>query len=163
MALAVPSPKLQALLKDFQQIASMSGYLNHSFDLPQLRLFFTLYGRVMVASPEAGLAMMPKLQAWCEAQSLRLREGSSSAIMPPQIQVSAPQTLPDGRDYIVATLTFNTKVTETSYLRVRTAVLAVYQEALKMREAGFGAAGESGEPAAPGAEAPVPAAPEEAP
>ncbi len=137
MALTQPSPKLQALLKDFQQIASMSGYLNHSFDPPQLRLFFTLYGRVMVASPEVGLALTPQLQAWCEGQSLRLREGSSSAIMPPQIQVSAPQTLPDGRDYLVATLTFNTKVTETSYLRVRTAVLAAYQEALKMREAGF--------------------------
>ena len=46
---AQPSPKLQALLKDFQQIASMSGYLNHSFDPPQLRLFFTLYGRVEIA------------------------------------------------------------------------------------------------------------------
>ena len=137
MAQPQPSPKLQALLKDFQQIASMSGYLNHSFDLPQLRLFFTLYGRVMVTSPAAGLALTPQLQAWCDGPSLRLREGSSSAIMPPQIQVSAPQTLPDGRDYVVATLTFNTKVTETSYLRVRTAVLAAYQEALKMREAGF--------------------------
>ena len=137
MGLTQPSPKLQSLLKDFQQIASMSGYLNHSFDLPQLRLFFTLYGRVMVATPEEGLALTPQLQAWCESQSLRLREGSSSAIMPPQIQVSAPQTLPDGRDYLVATLTFNSKVTETSYLRVRTAVLAAYQEALKMREMGF--------------------------
>ncbi|WP_306590404.1 hypothetical protein [Geothrix sp. 21YS21S-4] len=137
MALAQPSPKLQALLKDFQQIASMSGYLNHSFDPPQLRLFFTLYGRVMLVSSAEGLALAPRLQAWCEDVSLRLREGSSSAIMPPQIQVSAPQVLPDGRDYLVATLTFNTKVTETSYLRVRTAVLAAYQEAVKMREAGF--------------------------
>ncbi len=138
MALAAPSAKLQALLKDFQQIASMSGYLNHSFDPPQLRLFFTLYGRVMVTSPAEGLAHTPKLQAWCEALSVRLREGSSSAIMPPQVQVSAPQTLPDGRDYLVATLTFNTKVTETSYLRIRTAVLAAYQDAVKMREAGMG-------------------------
>ena len=134
---AQPSPKLQALLKDFQQIASMSGYLNHSFDPPQLRLFFTLYGRVMVASPEQGLALMPQLQAWCEAVATRLREGSSATIMAPQIQVSAPQTMPDGRDYLVATITFNTKVTETSYLRIRTAILAAYQDAVKMREVGF--------------------------
>ncbi len=132
-----PSPKLQALLKDFQQIASMSGYLNHSFDPPQLRLFFTLYGRVMVASPEQGLALTPQLQAWCEALAIRLREGSSATIMQPQIQVSAPQTMPDGRDYLVATLTFNTKVTDTSYLRIRTAILAAYQDAVKMREVGF--------------------------
>lgn len=137
MALAAPSAKLQALLKDFQQIASMSGYLNHAFDPPQLRLFFTLYGRVMVASPDEGLALTPRLQAWCESLSVNLREGSSSAIMPPQVQVSAPQTLPDGRDYLVATLTFNTKVTDSSYLRVRTAVLAAYQEAVRMREAGI--------------------------
>lgn len=136
-----PSPKLQALLKDFQQIASMSGYLNHSFDPPQLRLFFTLYGRVMVESPEQGLALTPQLQAWCEALATRLREGSSATIMAPQIQVSAPQTMPDGRDYLVATVTFNTKVTETSYLRIRTAILAAYQDALKMREVGFSEAG----------------------
>jgi hypothetical protein len=137
MAQLQSSPKLQALLKDFQQIASMSGYLNHSFDPPQLRLFFTLYGRVMVTSPAQGLALTPQLQAWCDALSVRLREGSSCAIMPPQVQVSAPQTMPDGRDYLVATLTFNTKVTETSYLRIRTAVLAAYQDAVKMREEGF--------------------------
>jgi hypothetical protein len=45
--------------------------------------------------------------------------------------------MPDGRDYIVATVTFSTKVTETSYLRIRTAILAAYQDAVKMREAGF--------------------------
>jgi hypothetical protein len=134
---ALPSPKLQALLKDFQQIASMSGYLNHSFDPPQLRLFFTLYGRVMVTSPEQALALTPQLQAWCEAVSGRLREGSSGTIMQPQVQVSTPQTMPDGRDYLVATITFSTKVTETSYLRIRTAILAAYQDAVKMREAGF--------------------------
>ena len=134
---AQPSPKLQALLKDFQQIASMSGYLNHSFDPPQLRLFFTLYGRVMVTSPEQGLALTPQLLGWCESVSNRLREGSSGTIMQPQVQVSAPQTMPDGRDYIVATVTFSTKVTETSYLRIRTAILAAYQDAVKMREAGF--------------------------
>ena len=137
MAIAQPSPKLQGLLKDFQQIASMSGYLNHSFDPPQLRLFFTLYGRVMVASPEQGLALTPQLQAWGDAVSGRLREGSSGTIMQPQVQISAPQAMPDGRDYLVATVTFSTKVTETSYLRIRTAVLAAYQDAVKMREAGF--------------------------
>ena len=139
MAIVAPSPKLQALLKDFQQIASMSGYLNHSFDPPQLRLFFTLYGRVMVASPEQGMALTPQLQTWCDAVSARLREGSSGTIMQPQIQISAPQSMPDGRDYIVATVTFNTKVTETSYLRIRNAVLVAYQDAVKMRELGFSA------------------------
>ncbi|MBI1754395.1 MAG: hypothetical protein HY014_18150 [Acidobacteria bacterium] len=136
---AQPSPKLQALLKDFQQIASMSGYLNHSFDPPQLRLFFTLYGRVMVESPAEGLALTPQLQAWCDELANRLREGSSGTIMQPQVQVSAPQIMPDGRDYLVATVTFNTKVTETSYLRIRTAILAAYKDAVRMREAGFSA------------------------
>jgi hypothetical protein len=144
MAIVQPSPKLQALLKDFQQIASMSGYLNHAFDPPQLRLFFTLYGRVMVDSPDQGLALTPRLQAWCDGVANRLREGSSGTIMQPQTQVSAPQTMPDGRDYLVATLTFNTKVTDSSYLRIRTAILAAYQEALKMREAGISALDEAG-------------------
>ena len=137
MALAVPSPKLQALLKDFQQIASMSGYLNHAYDAPQLRLFFTLYGRVMASSPGEALVITPRLQSWCEELANRLREGSSGTILQPQVQVSAPLIMPDGRDYIVATLTFATKVTETSYLRIRTAILAAYQDAVKMREAGF--------------------------
>ena len=150
---AAPSPKLQALLKDFQQIASMSGFLNHAFDPPQLRLFFTLYGRVMVASSEQGLALTPQLQAWCDAVSNRLREGSSGTIMAPQVQVSAPQTMPDGRDYLVATITFSTKVTETSYLRIRTAILAAYQDAVKMREAGFSAEASSPVPV-PAAEQP---------
>jgi len=153
MAVAAPSPKLQALLKDFQQIASMSGYLNHSFDPPQLRLFFTLYGRVMMASPEQGVVLTPQLQAWCDAVSNRLREGSSGTIMQPQVQVSAPQTMPDGRDYLVATITFSTKVTETSYLRIRTAILAAYQDAVKMREAGFSAEASSPVPV-PAAEQP---------
>ena len=137
MALAQPSPKLQALLKDFQQIASMSGYLNHAFDPPQLRLFFTLYGRVMAASPEQGLALTPQLQAWCDVLAGRLREGSSGTIMQPQVLVSGPLVMPDGRHYIVATVTFSTKITETSYLRIRTAILAAYQDAVKMREVGF--------------------------
>jgi hypothetical protein len=137
MIQAQASPKLQALLKDFQQIASLSGYVNHSFDPPQLRLFFTLYARIMVASPAEALALTPRLQAWGDALSVRLREGSSSAIMPPQVQISTPQALPDGRDYVVTTLTFNTKVTDSSYLRVRTAVLAAYQDALKLREEGL--------------------------
>lgn len=135
--MAQPSLKLQNLLKEFQQIASMAGYLNHSFDPPQLRLFFTLYGRMVVKSPEEGLALTPRLQAWSEALSVRLREGSSSAILPPQIQVSAPQTLPDGGYYLVSNLTFSTKVTETSYLRVRTAVLAAYQGAVALRDRGL--------------------------
>lgn len=140
MKVAQPSAKLQGLLKDFQQIASMAGYLNHAFDPPQLRLFFTLYGRLMVDSPEAGLALAGRLQAWGEGLSVRLREGSSSAILPPQIQVSAPQAMPDGRTYLVATLTFTTKVTESSYLRVRTAVLAAYQGAVALRDRGLEAA-----------------------
>lgn len=137
MGLVPPSPKLQALLKDFQQIASLSGYLNHAFDPPQLRLFFTLHGRVMAPSAQAARDLAPRLQAWGDALAANLREASSSAILAPQVQVSGPQVLPDGRDYAVATLTFSAKVTETSYLRVRTAVLAAYQGALKMREAGF--------------------------
>jgi hypothetical protein len=72
----------------------------------------------------------------------RLREGSSGTIMQPQVQVSAPQTMPDGRDYLVATITFSTKVTETSYLRIRTAILAAYQDAVKMRETGFSEEGD---------------------
>lgn len=154
MALAQPSPKLQALLKDFQQIASMSGYLNHAFDPPQLRLFFTLYGRVMMDSPEQGAVLAPQLQAWCDELSTRLREGSSGTIMQPQVQVSAPQTMPDGRDYLVATITFNTKVTETSYLRIRTAILAAYQDAVKMREVGF--SGEATVPASVSADGAIP-------
>ena len=54
---AQPSAKLQSILKDFQQIASMAGFLNHAFDLPQLRLFFTLYARLTVADEAAGLAL----------------------------------------------------------------------------------------------------------
>ncbi len=138
--MAQPSPKLQSLLKEFQQIAGMAGYLNHSFDPPQLRLFFTLYGRLIVASTEEGLAITPRLQGWAEAIALRLREGSSSAILPPQIQLSAPQGMPDGRFYVVATLSFTSKVTETSYLRVRTAALAAYQCAAILRDRGLEAA-----------------------
>jgi hypothetical protein len=135
--MAQPSPKLQSLLKEFQQIAGMAGYLNHSFDPPQLRLFFTLYARLMVKSTEEGLGLTPRLQAWSENLAVRLREGSSSAILPPQIQVSAPQTMPDGRFYLVATLSFGSKVTETSYLRVRTAALAAYQSAVALRDKGL--------------------------
>jgi len=135
--MAQPSPKLQSLLKEFQQIASMAGFLNHSFDPPQLRLFFTLYARVMIDSPEDGLSLTPRLQAWSDTLAIRLREGSSSAILPPQIQISAPQTMPDGRFYLVATLSFGSKVTETSYLRVRTAVLAAYQSAAALRDKGL--------------------------
>ena len=149
--MAQPSLKLQSLLKEFQQIASMAGYLNHAFDPPQLRLFFTLYGRLVVASPEEGIGLAPRLQAWSEAIALRLREGSSSAILPRQIQVGAPQALPDGRHFVVATLSFTSKVTETSYLRVRTAALGAYQCAAILRDRGLEAAEThlAGEPADP--------------
>lgn len=130
--------KLQSLQKDFQQIASMAGFLNASLDGPQLRLFFTLYGRLTVKDAAEGEAITPRLQAWCDQISTKLREDSSSAILPPQIQMSAPQPLPNGESwYVVATVAFSTKVTENSYLRVRTAVLAAYQAAAALREKGF--------------------------
>lgn len=132
-----PSPKLLALQKDFQQIASMAGFLNSSIDAPQMRLFFTLYGRVTAATEEAAAKLIEPLQAWSEKISLDLREGSSSAILPPKIQLSAPQQLPAGGWYVVATMNFNSKVTDTSYLRVRTAVLLAYQRAVALREGGF--------------------------
>ena len=133
-----PSPKLLALQRDFQQISTMAGYVNASVDAPQLRLFFTLYGRITVQGEAEGLAITPRLQAWCDAICLNLREDSSSAIMPPQVQISAPQLLPNGESwYLVATVTFGTKVTESSYLRVRNAVLAAYQAAAHLREKGL--------------------------
>lgn len=133
-----PSPRLLALQRDFQQIATMAGYVNASLDPPQLRLFFTLYGRITVKDAPEGLAITPRLQAWCDAICLNLREDSSSAITPPQIQISAPQLLPNGESwYLVATINFGTKVTESSYQRVRNAVLAAYQAAARMREQGL--------------------------
>jgi len=133
-----PSPKLQQIAKDFQQIATMAGYLNCAFDPPQLRLLFTLYARITVRDEAEGLAVLPGLQAWCEQQSVNLREGSSSAILPPQITCAAPQLLPNGESwYVVATMTFNSKVTENSYQRVRTAALAAYQAAAVLREKGL--------------------------
>ena len=138
-----PSPKLLALQRDFQQIATMAGYVNASVDPPQLRLFFTLYGRITVQDAAEGLAVTPRLQAWCDAICLNLREDSSSAVTPPQVQISAPQLLPNGESwYLVATINFGTKVTESSYQRVRTAVLAAYQNAARMREKGLPAVGE---------------------
>ena len=132
------SLKLQALQKDFQQIASMAGFLNSAVDLPQLRLFFTLYGRILVPSEAAGLAATPRLQAWAERLGTRLREDSSSAIMPPQINLAQPQPLPNGEGcFLVATLTFSTKVTENSYQRVRSAVLSAYQAAVALRDKGI--------------------------
>jgi hypothetical protein len=137
-----PSPKLQALQRDFQQIAAMAGFANATLDPPQLRLFFTLYGRITVKDAEDGQALIPRLQAWCDAISTNLREESSSAIMPPQVQISAPQLLPNGESwYLVATMTFGTKVTESSYQRVRSAVLAAYQHAVALREKGLAAEG----------------------
>lgn len=131
------SVKLQALQRDFMQIASMAGFLNSAVDFPQLRLFFTLYGRILVASEADGLAATPRLQAWAERLGTGLRENSSSAIMPPQLNLAQPQALPNGEGFfLVATLTFNTKVTENSYQRVRSAVLSAYQAAVALRDKG---------------------------
>ena len=133
----LPPVKLLALQKDFQQIASMAGFINSSIDLPQLRLFFTLYGRILVPDEASGLAVTPRLQAWAERIGTALREDSSSAIMPPQISIALPQPLPNGEGcFLVATLTFNTKVTENSYQRVRNAVLGAYQAAVALRDKG---------------------------
>lgn len=140
-----PTAKLAQIQKDFQQIASMAGFLNSAFDLPQLRLMFTLYARITVPDAEAGAALTPKMQAWCERLSVAMREGSSSAILPPQINIAPPQPLPNGEAWsLVGTLQFATKVTENSYTRVRSAVLAAYQSAVALREKG-----------APGLEAPL--------
>jgi hypothetical protein len=131
------SIKLQALQRDFQQIASMAGFLNSAVDLPQLRLFFTLYGRILVPTEPDGMAATPRLQAWAERIGTSLREDSSSAIMPPQVTIAQPQALPNGEGYfLVASLTFNTKVTENSYQRVRSAVLAAFQAAVALRDKG---------------------------
>ena len=131
-----PSAKLQALLKEFQQIATMAGFLNHGFDLPQLRLQFTLYGRLRTADEAEALARTPALQAWAERLGERLREESSGGVLPPQIQVAPPQPFPGGGFVVVATLGFATKVTETGYFKIKTAVLAAYQEAVRLRETG---------------------------
>lgn len=134
------SPKLLSLVKDFQAIASMAGYLTHTLDPPQLRLMFTLYGRLSVATEAEAAALAPGLQTWCDRISLDLREGSSSAILPPQVLIANPQPLPSGLWYLVANLTFTTKVTDASYLRVRTAVLKAYKRAVVLREGGLEAA-----------------------
>ncbi|MFN8011140.1 MAG: hypothetical protein U0P81_07020 [Holophagaceae bacterium] len=132
-----PSPKLLALLKDFQQIAAMAGYLTHVMDAPQLRMLFTLYARIMAPTEEAALAAVPDLQAWCERVGTDLREGSSSAVLPPQVLIANPQPLPSGMWLLVATMNFNTKVTDASYQRVRTAVLRAYQRAMILRDKGL--------------------------
>ena len=132
-----PPSRLLAVQKDFQQIAAMAGFLNSSLDLPQLRLFFTLYGRLLVPDEAAGAAVTPRLQAWADRIGLALREDSSSAIMPPQVTIALPQPLANGEGcFLVATITFNTKVTENSYQRVRNAVLAAYQAAVALRDKG---------------------------
>jgi hypothetical protein len=143
------STRLLALQKDFQQIAAMAGFMNSALDLPQLRLFFTLYGRVLVADEAAGLALTPRLQAWAERLGTRLREDSSSAIMPPQVTLPQPQALPNGEGFVlVATVTFATKVTENSYQRVRSAVLSAFQAAVALRDKGrFGDEAGSGDDA----------------
>ena len=131
-----PSAKLQALLKEFQQIATMAGFLNHGFDLPQLRLQFTLYGRLRAADEAEALARTPALQAWAERLGERLREESSGGVLPPQVLMAPPQPFPGGGFVVVATLTFATKVTESGYFKTKTAVLSAYQEAVRLRETG---------------------------
>ncbi|BDU70873.1 hypothetical protein [Mesoterricola silvestris] len=129
------SPKLLAIQKDLQQLASMAGYLNSAIDGPQLRLSFTLYGRVLVEDAQAGLDITPRLQAWSDRVAVRLREDSSSAVLPPQIQISAPQPLPNGEGfYVISSMSFNSKVTEQGYQRVRNAILGAYQAAVNLRE-----------------------------
>lgn len=132
-----PSPKLQSLLREFQQIATMAGFLNHGFDPPQLRLQFTLYGRVRATTEAEGLAIMPRLQRWSEQLGEKMREESSAAILPPQIMASPPQVFPAGGFVVVSTLTFTTKVTDQSYFKVKTALLAAYQEAVRLKEEGL--------------------------
>ena len=133
----LPSPKLQTLLREFQQIATMAGFLNHGFDPPQLRLQFTLYGRVRAATEAECLALTPRLSTWSEQLGEKMREDSSAAVLPPQIMMSAPQQLPDGAFIVTSTLTFATKVTDQGYYKVKTALLAAYQEAVRLREEGF--------------------------
>ena len=137
MPVAAPSAKLQALLKEFQQLAGMAGYLNHGFDPPQLRLQFTLYGRLRMETEAAALEAIPRLQAWSEALLLKLREDSAGAILPGQILVAPIQPFQGGGFTVVVNATFTTKVTDSGYFKVKTAVLAAYQEAVRLREAGF--------------------------
>jgi hypothetical protein len=132
-----PSPKLQTLLREFQQIATMSGFVNHGFDPPQLRMQFTLYGRVRGATESETVALAPQLQVWSERLGEKMREESSSAVLPPQILISPPQPFPGGGFVLTSTLTFSTKVTDQGYYKVKTALLAAYQEAVRLREEGF--------------------------
>ncbi|HTL98739.1 MAG TPA: hypothetical protein VL181_08035, partial [Holophagaceae bacterium] len=62
---------------------------------------------------------------------------SSSAVLPPQVLLSPPQVLPDGSFIVTSTLTFTTKVTDQGYFKVKTALLAAYQEAVRLKEEGF--------------------------
>ncbi len=137
-AMAPPSQKLQNILKDFQQMASMAGFVNSSYDAPQLRLMFTLYGRIKANSEAEAQSYMPKLQSWAEGLMERMRSESSGAVLLSQISMGNPQVSSDGGGYLlISTLTFNAKVTENSYLRTRTAILAAYQEAIRLRDKGF--------------------------
>lgn len=137
MAAPTPSPKLQSLLKEFQQVAGMAGFLNHGFDAPQLRLQFTLYGRLRLATETAAQDALPHLQTWAEALLVKLREDSAGAILPGQILVAPVQVFQGGGFTVVVNVTFATKVTDSGYFKVKTAIMAAYQEAVRMREAGF--------------------------
>lgn len=137
MVVAAPSAKLQALLKEFQQVAGMAGYLNHGFDPPQLRLQFTLYGRLRTDTEAGAAEAIPRLQSWSEAVLVKLREDSAGAILPGQVLVAPIQPFQGGGFTVVVNVTFTTKVTDSGYFKVKTAVLAAYQEAVRLREAGF--------------------------
>ncbi|HEY3401180.1 MAG TPA: hypothetical protein VGK03_11180 [Geothrix sp.] len=137
MVVAAPSAKLQALLKEFQQVAGMAGYLNHGFDPPQLRLQFTLYGRLRTDTEAGAAEAVPRLQSWSEAVLVKLREDSAGAILPGQVLVAPIQPFQGGGFTVVVNVTFTTKVTDSGYFKVKTAVLAAYQEAVRLREAGF--------------------------
>ncbi len=136
-ALHRPSSKLGALLKEFEHIAAVSGFVNHVFDPPQMRMMFTLYGRVSLDRLEDAIRAVPLLKAWAEALAKRIREESSSTIILPQVQMNPPLPSPDGGILLNVTLTFTTKVTEASYFKTRAAVISAYHEAVRLREKGF--------------------------
>jgi len=138
MPVAAPSAKLQALLKEFQQVAAMAGFLNHGFDPPQLRLQFTLYGRIRTGTEAEAVEAIPRLQAWSETVLQKLREDSAGAILPGQVLVAPIQPFQGGGYTVVVNVTFATKVTDSGYFKVKTAVLAAFQEAVRLRETGFG-------------------------
>ena len=129
--------RLQALQKDFQQIAAMAGYLNSAVDFPQLRLFFTLFGRILVPARGGG----PRRHSTPAGLGRAGRATVCARTVPPPCcrprPDPAPQRLPSGEGYLRGGHpTFGTKVTENSYQRVRIAVLNAYQAAVALRDKG---------------------------